>query len=193
MHRGIWLFCFKFLIPAVFTALLLNSCENDINKIKAIAAADATKPIQRTTDLDVIFSDSAFVKFRLLSPLMLEFTVKEPYSILPNGVKIIFLEKDVTETGQIVADSAIMLKNNKLIEFHRNVVAHNSEGSVYKSDELIWDQEKKLFYSNKPVEMTKIGGDVYRGSSFKSDEKFQHPIFQNSTAVIHVNGNGLAQ
>ncbi|OOQ58545.1 LPS export ABC transporter periplasmic protein LptC [Mucilaginibacter pedocola] len=181
------------LITALFAVMLFSACENDINKIQEIAAADATKPIQRTTDLDVIFSDSALVKFRLRSPLFIEYQVKEPYSTMPKGVKITSLDKDAKENGNIVSDSACMRNNNKLIEFYKNVVATNSEGTVYKSEELIWDQNKKIYYSNKPVEMTKVGGDIMRGTSFTSDDKLQHPIFQNSTAVIHVNGDAVSQ
>nr|WP_294950039.1 LPS export ABC transporter periplasmic protein LptC [uncultured Mucilaginibacter sp.] len=181
-------------MPALSMVMLLAACENDINKIKAIAAADATKPIQQTSDIDVIFSDSAIVKFRLTAPLMVEYmTPKNPYKVLPKGVKIIFLDKDVKEAGNIIADTGFMRDDNKLIEFRKNVVAKNAEGTVYKSDELIWDQKKKIYYSNKPVEMTKVGGDIMRGTSFTSDDNLKHPIFQNSTAVIHVNGDGLTQ
>jgi LPS export ABC transporter protein LptC len=185
---------FTIFLPALLMVMLLAACENDINKIKAIAAADATKPIQQTSDIDVIFSDSAIVKFRLTAPLMVEYmTPKNPYKVLPKGVKIIFLDKDVKEAGNIVADTGFMRDDNKLIEFRKNVVAKNAEGTVYKSDELIWDQKKKIYYSNKPVEMTKVGGDIMRGTSFTSDDNLKHPIFQNSTAVIHVNGDGLTQ
>ncbi len=185
---------FTIFLPALSMVMLLAACENDINKIKAIAAADATKPIQQTSDIDVIFSDSAIVKFRLTAPLMVEYmTPKNPYKVLPKGVKIIFLDKDVKEAGNIIADTGFMRDDNKLIEFRKNVVAKNAEGTVYKSDELIWDQKKKIYYSNKPVEMTKVGGDIMRGTSFTSDDNLKHPIFQNSTAVIHVNGDGLTQ
>ena len=193
MHIVSRQFSFVPVAVAILAMAFLTACENDINKIKAIAAADATKPVQRTTGLDVIFSDSGFVKFQMQSPLMLEYAIKNPYKVLPKGVKIVFLDKDVKPAGQIVADSAIMLKDDKFIEFHRNVVAQNAEGTVYKSEELIWDQIKKIYYSNKPVEMTKVGGDIMRGSSFTSDDKLQHPIFQNSTAVIHVNGSNFSQ
>ncbi|AMR30478.1 hypothetical protein A0256_03100 [Mucilaginibacter sp. PAMC 26640] len=193
MHTVGRQFSFVPVAVAILAMAFLTACENDINKIKAIAAADATKPVQRTTGLDVIFSDSGFVKFQMQSPLMLEYAIKNPYKVLPKGVKIVFLDKDVKPAGQIVADSAIMLKDDKFIEFHRNVVAQNAEGTVYKSEELIWDQIKKIYYSNKPVEMTKVGGDIMRGSSFTSDDKLQHPIFQNSTAVIHVNGSNFSQ
>jgi hypothetical protein len=38
--------------------------------------------------------------------------------------------------------------------------------------------------------MTKVGGDVMTGTSFVSDDKWlNHPVFQNSTAIIHVDDN----
>jgi hypothetical protein len=37
--------------------------------------------------------------------------------------------------------------------------------------------------------MTKVGGDVLTGTSVVSDDKLLHPVFQNSTAIIHVNDN----
>jgi hypothetical protein len=52
-------------LPACFNSLFLSACENDLNKVKEIAAADATKPIQRTTGVDFIYSDSGFVKAQL--------------------------------------------------------------------------------------------------------------------------------
>ncbi len=40
--------------------------------------------------------------------------------------------------------------------------------------------------------MTKPDGDQMTGTSFVSDDKLRNPVFQNSTAIIHVDGS-LAQ
>ncbi|GGH17151.1 LPS export ABC transporter periplasmic protein LptC [Mucilaginibacter phyllosphaerae] len=173
-------------LPAVFAALLLSACENDINKVKAIAAADATKPIQRTTGVDMIFSDDAIVKARLLTPLMIDYdTKKNPYTIMPKGVKVILYSED----GNVIADTGFYYKEKDLIVFRKNVVATKGDGSVYRSEELMWDMKKKQIYSDKKVVMTKPNGDEMTGTSFLSDDKFLNPVFQNSTAVIHVNGD----
>jgi LPS export ABC transporter protein LptC len=180
---------------ALFAAMFFSACENDINKIKAIAAADATKPIQTTKGVDVIFSDSAVVKFRVISPLLVQYKGKQTdsISVMPKGVKVIFLDKDLKEAGTITSDSAITRNENRFMEFRKNVVARNTEGTVYKSEQLIYDTEKKTIYSTKMVEMTKANGDIMHGTSFTSDDKLLHPIFQNATGVIHVNGDNLAQ
>lgn len=185
----------KKLLPAIFTGLLLiSACENDINKVNSLAAADATKAIEITKGVEMIFSDSAIVKLKLTAPLSINYKLdKNPYMVMPKGVKLIFYNAQIKEIGNIVADTGIQRDKEKLIEFRKNVIATNPEGTVYRSEELLYDQAKKQIYSNKPVEMTKVGGDIMRGSSFRSDDKLLHPIFQNSTAIIHVNGDNLTQ
>jgi len=178
-------------IAAFFAAMFFSACENDLKKVQEIAAADATKPIQRTTDVDLIFSDSAKVKFRVTAPLLIEYATKKPYKELPKSVKIVFYNADMQEDGNIIADTAYMRNEDKLIEFRRNVVATNKEGSVYKSDELFYDMTTNEVYSRKKVVMTKVDGDVMTGTSFKSTDGLNHPVFQNATAIIHVNGEEL--
>jgi len=180
----------KIYLPAIFAGLLLlSACENDLNKVRAIAAADATKPLQKTIDVHVIYSDSAVVKAELTAPLLLQYQTKNPYSEMPNGVKVVFYNAGLVRAGDIIADSAVNYESKNLIVFRKNVVATNTEGTTYKSDELIWDQKTKQIYSNKAVLMTKVGGDETRGTSFKSDDKLLNPIFQNATAIIHVDNS----
>ncbi|MFA6248084.1 MAG: LPS export ABC transporter periplasmic protein LptC [Mucilaginibacter sp.] len=177
-------------IPAVLTALLLNACENDINKVKAIAAADATKPIQRTTGVTMTISDKGIVKAQLISPLLIEYaTKKNPYQVMPNGVRVILYNDSLTTDGNIVADTGYYYTEKSLVVFKKNVVATRKDGATYKSEELIWDTAKKQYYSNQKVVMTKPNGDVMNATSFVSDDKLLHPVFQNATGAIQMNGD----
>ena len=179
----------SFLPGIILFAIFTTSCENDLNKVRAIAAADATKPIERTTGVEMIYSDSAKVKVKLNTPLLLDYKTKTPYSEMPKGVLVTFYNSNLQEEGTVVADSSVVTNNRTIIEFYKNVVAKNPEGSVFKSEELIYDRTKKEVYSKRQVTMTKVNGDVLTGTSFKSDQAFKHPVFQNSTAVIHVNNS----
>ncbi|MBD1394057.1 LPS export ABC transporter periplasmic protein LptC [Mucilaginibacter sp. ZB1P21] len=185
----------KLYLPAIVMCLFLfGACENDLNKVRAIAAADSTKDISQTVGVEMLFSDSAIVKLKLTAPLSISYKdkKKQPITLMPHGVKVVFYDVDIKQIGNIVADTGIQRETEKLIIFRKNVVATNPEGTVYKSEELIYDQGKKQIYSTKNVLMTKVGGDQMTGTSFVSDDKLLHPIFQNATAVIHVD-NSIAQ
>jgi LPS export ABC transporter protein LptC len=166
--------------------LLITACENDLNKVKEISAKLVSKPIDTTTGAEVIYSDSAIVKARLIAPVLIHYTVAKPYYIMPKGVKVIFFDRTIKETGNIVADSAVQHELEKITEFHKNVVVTNPQGETFKSDELIWDQSKKTLYSNKPVQITMANGDIMNGVNFKSDDKLEHPIFGQSTGKFNV-------
>jgi hypothetical protein len=140
-----------FLLPALLISmLLLNACDSDLQKIKEISAKQSTNSIDSTTMVDVIYSDSARVKLHMTAPLLLQHQdIKKPvndYDEMPHGVKIVFFDTSRNESGSIIADSAIQHTQAKIIEFHKNVVAVNAQGDTYKSDELIWDQVKKIIY-----------------------------------------------
>jgi LPS export ABC transporter protein LptC len=180
----------RYMIPVFFgLMILLTACENDMKAIKEISAREVSKPISTTTGLDVIFSDSAVVKFHLSAPVLLDYMEKH-FREMPKGVKIVSYDgKTHKEAGQIVADYAIQREGDNIIELRHNVVATNAKGETFRSDELIWDQVKKEFYSNKPVDVTFASGTHLLGTNFKSDESMSHWTMGNTNGQIPVDQN----
>ena len=178
------------LLPALLISMLLiSACENDINDIKELSAQELEKPEQRTENVDVIYSDSAKVKMRLEAPVLIEYTDTSkkaiPYQVTPKGIKITFYNADKTEAGIMVADSAIQYQTKQITKFYKNVVCTFSTGETLKSEELIWDQNKKIIYSNKHVQIDTPDGDRKEGANFMSDEKLTHFSFDQSTATLY--------
>lgn len=168
-------------IPRLLLTLLaigmlwLTACENDLENIKKLANMSSGSAIDTTRGVDIIYSDSAVVKGRLVTPLLIKYSTEKPYDVMPEGVKVISFDKNGKEEGNIVADSAVQLENESITKFYKNVIATSADGSTFKSEEMIWDQPKKIIYSNQRVEMLRPNGDVFYGTSFKSDDKLEHP------------------
>lgn len=184
-------------VPALFlpvlliSMLLLGACENDLNKIKEISAKQVNQPIDTTRGVEMIYSDSAVVKGKMLTALLIHHDIAKAFYAMPKGVKVIFYDADQKETGTIVADSGVYREKEQIIEFHKNVVGTNAKGYTYKSDELIWDQVKKVVYSNKPVLIYDLTGNVQNSVNFTIDDKFTHPHFVQSTGVFDITNSGL--
>lgn len=178
------------LLPALLVSMLLvSACENDIKKIKELSAKESERPEQITKGVDVIYSDSAKVKMRLQAPVLKEYndTAKnaKPYNITPKGIKITFFNADKTQAGVMVADSAIQYPSIKITKFYKNVVCTFSTGETLKTEELIWDQNKKTIYSNKYVIINSPDGSIMDGVNFVSDEKLTNPKFSQSTGTFY--------
>ncbi|MDB5131634.1 MAG: Lipopolysaccharide-assembly, LptC-related [Mucilaginibacter sp.] len=178
-------------LPALFICMLsLNACENSLNDIKKIASKEENKPISRSTGVEIIYSDSAKVKGKLITPLMIDYQdAAKPYKEMPKGVKIVLYDEDLNEKGTITSDYAIQREKENIIEFRRNVVAKNSRGETFKSEELIYDQTNKKFFSTKPVQITMNSGNIMNGSDFNSNESLYPWHINQSTGVFHVTEN----
>jgi LPS export ABC transporter protein LptC len=181
------------LLLAVLTigVLWLTACENDLENIKKISNMNSGGLVDTTRGVDVIYSDSAVVKGRMITPLLIKYATDKPYYIMPDGVKVISFDKFGKEDGNIVADSAVQLENENITKFYKNVVVTTTDGSTFKSEEIIWDQPKKIFYSNKPFEMQTRDGQVSRGINFKSDDKLNHATWDNGTGEFDVTESGM--
>ena len=175
-----------FFLPVAITAITLTTgCENDLKDIQKISANEVSKPIERYTDVDVIYSDSAKVKGRMQAPLLMQYTGAKAYNEMPKGVKVIFYDNDLTEKGTLTSDYALS-HTDEDVQFRKNVVARNAKGETFKSEELIWDQKKKMMNSSKLVTITMANGDVVHGTGFQSDQNFVHWTMNQSTAILTV-------
>ena len=166
-----------------------TSCENDLENIKKIANMSSGLPVDTTRGVDVIYSDSAVVKGRMITRLLIKYSGDKPYDTMPEGIKVIFFDKNGKEEGNIVADSAVQLENESITKFYKNVVATSVDGKVFRSEELIWDQPKKQVYSTKRVDMTRPDGTFFTGLDFTSDDKFETPHWNQVTGEFDVPEN----
>lgn len=162
-----------FFLPALLITLLLQACENDLKKVQEISAKEVNSLVDTTTGVEMIYSDSANVKSRVLAPLMLSYDkTAKPYHEMPKGVKMYFYNSKLEITNTVVADYAITHNTDKLIEFRKNVVVSSNKGDTFKSDELIYDRDKKTVLTTKQWQMNKADGTALTGTYFKSKDDF---------------------
>ena len=169
-------------------AFLLISCENDLKDVERISARNASIPVDKSYGVEIIYSDSAKVKARMLTPELHHYNTDKPYYEMPKGVTLIVLDENQEEKSRVTADYAISRESEKIVELKKNVVVVNKEGKTFKSEELFWDQNKKRFYSNQLVSIiTKT--DVINGTSFWANENFSYYEFEQGTGNFDVPGN----
>ncbi|MFD0750882.1 LPS export ABC transporter periplasmic protein LptC [Mucilaginibacter calamicampi] len=182
----------RLLITVLATGMLwFTACENDLENIKKISSMTSGEAIDTTRGVDVIYSDSAMVKGRMITPLLIKYSTAKPYDVMPDGVKVISFNKLGKEEGTIVADSGIQLENENITKFYKNVIVTTADGTTFRSEEMIWDQPKKIVYSNLRVEMHRANGDVTFGTSFISDDKLTNPSIKGATGDYSVPENQM--
>jgi LPS export ABC transporter protein LptC len=179
------------LLTAVISSLLLfSACTNDLKKIREISAKQVNSPADTTRGVDMIFSDSAKVKARVISPLMLEYQlskeIKQAYTKMPKGIRIIFFDTDKSEMGNIIADTAYYYPATKVFLLLKNVVVTSAKKDVFTSDELKWDQITHKITSSKPINVKMANGNIVHGTSLETNEKFDPYTIPNQTGIIYI-------
>jgi hypothetical protein len=172
-----------------FLQLSLSSCgEDDLKKaakLKGLVSlsSDTTKAV------DIIYSDSAKVKAQGFAPVLVKVvpTSGAGFQEMPKGVKINFLDPLANVKGSITSDYAIMKDLEKTATFLRNVVVVN-EKLTYNTEELVWDQMKKIFTSPKGV-ITKPDGTVLSAVNFTATEDFSTVTWENGSGEVYVPDN----
>lgn len=170
---------------------IVISCEPDLKEVDRIASIQAEEPVDISLGVTIIFSDSAKVKARLVAPEMRNYsTLDNPYYEFQKGLTIYFFDDFGNESQQITADYAIRRELEEIVEFHNNVVITRADGVQIKTEELIHNEKENTFYNNSPVSgYSKDGRNYFQGASFKSDGDFKNIEVQNTTGVMHLEGN----
>lgn len=173
--------CCLMLLTGTF---VYTSCVNDLRDIEKISSHKAL-PADASTGVEIVYSDSTFVKAKIKTPELLHFKTENPYYEMRKGVHATFFDENQQETSHIVADYAIRREHENIIELRKNVVATNKDGKIFKSDELIWDSNRHRFYSNKLVTIITPNQTVH-GTEFWANEKFTYYEIKQSTGDFDV-------
>lgn len=160
------------LLLAIF-CLVLSACEgDDLKKVSSIAANKITLSRERTYGVEIIYSDSARVKAKGYAPILDKITPSAGanYSEMPKGVKIYFYDDFMKTKGSITSGYAISKETERITIFRKNVVVV-TDNMTFNTEELIWNENTKMYNSPAGTVTTK-DGNVLRGTSFSAPQDF---------------------
>jgi hypothetical protein len=177
------------LIILCFIQVSFSSCGEDDLKTAAKLKGKVNLSSDTSRSVKFTYSDSAKVKAEATAPLLVKVVPANGagYQEMSKGVKINFLDPMANIKGSITSDYAIMKDLEKTATFQRNVIVVN-EKLTYNTEELVWDQMKKLFISPRGV-ITKPDGTVLSAVNFTATEDFTTITWENGSGEVYVPDN----
>jgi len=164
----------QIMVSLFFAILFFSSCENELKDVERIANIEAEEPIDISYGVTLIYSDSALVKAKLISSKMIKHNIDSPFYEFPKDVLLIFYDKNKKEERRVTSDYGLYFEKKDLVELRHNVVVNMADGTVFKSEELFWDNTKRIFYNTMPLTIKTPNGDVMAGNFFEADENFDN-------------------
>jgi LPS export ABC transporter protein LptC len=151
---------------------LIPACENSIEEVKSITETK-TLPTLSANNVETLYSDSAILKVKMLTPLLNRYPFAEkPYYEFPKGIQVFLFDKNMHPSSQVSAKYAIYYEREKLWEGRNDVVAINEKGEKLNTEQLFWDQQKGIIYSRKFSRITNQDGVFYGKEGFEADQNF---------------------
>ena len=158
-------------------AVMLFSCKNDMEEINRVAG-DEILPEMTGTNLEMIYTDSARIKYKVITPEYLKMSEgEEKYEEFPQGLHAISYDTDGKEIGSITCKYAKKLEDEQLWEARNEVVVVNAEGKKLETELLYWDTQKQIIYSDRYAKLSADGQIIEGNRGFKSDQDLKSPIF----------------
>jgi LPS export ABC transporter protein LptC len=163
---------FKILIACVIIPALFSACENDMEKVKIISGKKAM-PAETGKDVEILYSDSAKLKARLLATELNRFVQKPPYIEMPKGIKLYFYDSNQKVNSTLTAQYAKVLQfpDNNIMEARRKVVVVNEKNEKLETEHLIWNQKEETIVSNAYVTIT-TKDEIIMGDGLESNQSF---------------------
>ena len=167
-------------------AIMLLACKNDIKEVNALAEREK-RPDMTGENLELVYSDSARIKYRVLAPEYIKVNrEKEKYEEFPKGIHVLSYDPAGKMIGSIKAKYAKKLEDEMLWEARNEVVIINAEGKKLETELLYWDMKKELIYSDRYVKLSADGQIIEGNNGFHSDQNLNHPVFENISGSIEV-------
>ncbi len=143
-------------------------------------------PSVTVRDDTTVYDDSGKVQLILIFPLMEQYDKKdESYAEFREGVKVEVYEGHDKPTGHVTARYARFDLKKNIWELRDSVVVVNENNDKLETEQLFWDRDKDLIYTDRFVKITNAD-QIVMGTGFESDSRLTKRKIMNYTATIYL-------
>ena len=158
-------------ILLLLVLVLLSACTpNKPEDIKALTEMEDL-PSMAFKEFTGIATDSGRLKYRLISPEILQFDNKDESTLdFPKGLHYYTYNSNEEIESQIKCKYAVYYQKTELWELKNSVEIVNREGSVVNSEHIFWDTRNNRIYSDEFVKIT-TKDEIITGYGFETNEQ----------------------
>ena len=162
------------------------SCETNRDEIMALGKK-TVMPALTGKGITMLYSDSTVLKMKLQTPQMQQYEkdVKEPVTIMPQGLFVIFYDDKGKEATTLKADYGVLYKTSNRMEVKYNVEVVNVSGEKLNTEHLIWNEQKKKITTDAFVKIT-TAKNIIMGKGLEANQDFTQYELKEVTGTIGI-------
>lgn len=167
----------------VSAMLLFFSCSNDAEQIKKVSQSEQI-PKLLGENIYITQSEYGNVVLKVFTKELVQYANSEKnYTEFPQGIRAAHFSTFPDTISLLQANYAINFNETEVWEAKGNVIVRNAKNEQLNTEYLVWDQKKKIIYSNTRVQVT-TPNDIIYGEGFEADEQFENWSVKKVTGVF---------
>lgn len=162
----------------------LQACENDPEEVAALTRQ--TIEVEEGRGITGKFSQSAVQKAELTAPLMYRVKVIDsPYTEFPKSIHVNFYKENQAIESVVKAKYAKYFETFGKVYLRDSVVVYNTTGDTLYCDDLWWDQNANIFYTDEPVVIHTTTQQL-KGSGLWALANFSKYTIKNTSGMVDI-------
>lgn len=170
----------------LFVLVMLAACRNDPKEIDRLVTKQ-TPQEDRAEDVTILYSEHGKLKARLFAKEFIRNEVaKPPFTDMKKGLKVEFFNDSLKIESVLTARYARYYEKQENVLIRDSIVVVNKKGERLNTEELIWNQSIRKFYTEKFVRIT-TPTQVMFGDGLEANEDFSWYEIKNPKGIVQVN------
>jgi LPS export ABC transporter protein LptC len=128
--------------------------------------------VEEAKDIESYLSQGGNLKAKLSAPFMLRYQRDTPRVEFTKSLKVNFYDDSMKVESKLFAKYGNYLENENKVYLRDSIVVFNIKGDTLFTNELYWDQQKAIFYTEKNVIIHKPDQKIY-GTGLIADQSFK--------------------
>jgi LPS export ABC transporter protein LptC len=178
------------LLKYMAVAILLQACSNNMQQVNTLVDKSLLDS-ENADSVQLYYSTNGQIRAILYALKFTHATSSKPsYIEMQKGLKVHFYNGDTMPTSTLTAKRGKYFedKNNVLVK--DSVVVVNVKNERLETEELVWNDQKQIFYTEKFVTITTPTQIIY-GDGMEANQDFTYYKILNPKGVFAVNKNKL--
>ncbi len=176
----------RIIFPGIlFLVVLMAACKNDPKEINALVGKGSMQE-DKAFDVTILYSEYGRLKARLFAKEFVRNEVAKPsFTDMKKGIRIEFYNDSLNIESTLTAKYARMYDKQKNVLIRDSIVVINKKGERLNTEEMVWNEKIRKFYSEKFVRITTASQVMY-GDGLEANEDFSWYQIMHPKGIVKV-------
>jgi LPS export ABC transporter protein LptC len=171
--------------------MVLLSCENDMEAVKALATIEDTK-VDVADSLRMVYTENGIVRAVVTAGKILKWNPPDNKTEFTEGLTVTFFQEG-KQVSVVTAEYGVNDEKLQEMKVSGNVIMENNRDEVLKTASLTWDEKNKRIRADGGLSV-RTPYEVAYGTGLDSDEDFSNYTIQRIRGIFSVDDdNGFRQ